>query len=44
VATERGLSYEDFIQFPLAGQGIVIGYNLPALNSSDPTLVRTSLA
>jgi hypothetical protein len=33
------------IQFPLAGQAMVIGYNLPSINATtDGTLVRTTVA
>jgi hypothetical protein len=31
--------YANLIQFPLAGQAMAIGYNLPSLNASDPPLV-----
>jgi hypothetical protein len=46
VVTDRGIlsddssEYADLIQFPVAGQAMVIGYSLPSLNSSDPTLVQ----
>jgi ABC-type phosphate transport system substrate-binding protein len=45
VVTDRGITsqaeeYANLVQFPLAGQAMVIGYNLPELNSTDPTLVR----
>jgi ABC-type phosphate transport system substrate-binding protein len=39
VATERGLQAADLIHFPLAGQAIVIAYNLPGVNFTDPALV-----
>lgn len=51
VVTDRGITsqaeeYANLVQFPVAGQALVIGYNLPELNSTDPTLIlnRTVLA
>lgn len=52
VVTDRGIStsqaeeYANLVQFPVAGQAMVIGYNLPELNSTDSTLIlnRTVLA
>jgi hypothetical protein len=28
-----------YLKFPLAGNGLAMAYNLPQLNSTDPTLV-----
>jgi ABC-type phosphate transport system substrate-binding protein len=36
------VDYEYLAQFPLAGNGLAMAYNLPQLNSTDPTLVFLS--
>jgi hypothetical protein len=46
---DRGLpadlsaQYGGLAQMPLAGQAQVIAYNISALNSTDPNIVRTYL-
>lgn len=48
MVTDRGIfssqssEYDNLVQFPVAGQALVIGYNMPTLNSTDPTIVRTT--
>jgi ABC-type phosphate transport system substrate-binding protein len=37
--TEQSGDDNDLIQFPLAGQALVMAYNLPALSATDPHLV-----
>ena len=43
VTSELAEQYGEMAQFPLMGQAIVMAYNLPTFNTSDPSLVLVVL-
>jgi ABC-type phosphate transport system substrate-binding protein len=44
VTPELAEQYGEMAQFPLMGQAIVMAYNLPTFNTSDPSLVLLLLS